>query len=536
MQHAAGRRLLLGMIALGGLVLVLVSASALALGENRGAAWCYDGNRWLAYAEGIPGSATPEELTTCLRDSAARGDVMAFDGQLVEGGALIDVGDSSLFWTLPHGFSIRLKITAYRDHFIIEDSCDRAFEVRDGTSLMIEPGFPCREDERIREDDRMSSDPDFTLFVTRGQFILAGAEGWYHIVRRPRGGWRPGPAPLGQIEFKGIDGAVWVTAEVDDLGSYIYDIHQPVANTAHDAQQYRQYDWEQRVGDQLIPVSFDQAASFLSVEDGSYWDEVRGWLDAIMEDLFHGRAEPVGLVVLDDLGWVAYADVAARTINTSYSGGPRMVLHELAHILVGDQDAHGGRFVATMLMLWERYIPGFDVTRARELTHRYAVEIGRPVTVEPVSYRTRIVHDLFGKTEPVLPSDHTPIETDEMLPSVVLELGRTYRYGSDGIIATSTSTRLPNCNVMEQSADGSTISSRYPPQVRFTIGPGSTWNGLTVGGFSNETESVVRVSGTPTVAGRVRVKVTTQCPGGYTQEPRLVGYAEVIVRDPQSSN
>ena len=203
MQHAAGRRLLLGAIALGGLVLALVSMSAPALGESRGeAAWCYDGNRWLGYAEGIPGSATPEDFTTCLHQGAERGEVMAFDVQLVEGGALIDVGDSSLFWTLPALFALELKVTAYRNHAIFGDNCDRAFEVRSGTVLMIDPGYPCVGKERIREDVRTLSDRDFTLFVTRGQFIVASAEGWYHIVRKPIA-WRPGPTPLGEIVLKG---------------------------------------------------------------------------------------------------------------------------------------------------------------------------------------------------------------------------------------------------------------------------------------------------------------------------------------------
>ena len=331
-----------------------------------------------------------------------------------------------------------------------------------------------------------------------------------------------------------MNGGVWVTAERDYVGTSIYDIHQPVANTAHDAQQYREYDWEIRVEDELIPLSFDDSGDYLFPDWEAYWAEVRGWLDAITDDLFHGQAEPVGLVVLDDLGWVAYADVAARTINTSYASAT-MILHEFGHILAGNEDAHGGRFVATMLMLWERYVPGFDAARARELTERYGVEVGRPVVVEPVSYRTQIVRDLFAKTAPVLPSDYTPIDADDLLLRVVLQVGTTYDFGSNKLVATPET--APKCTVTEQHTDGTPYELSYGPGTEFSVNPGGEWNGLSLSGFSGfDGEYGSFVKGTPTVAGRVRVKVTTKCPGGSDQEPRLVGWSEVIVRDPRSSN
>ena len=524
MQHAAGRRLLLGMIALGGLVLALISTSALALGESRGAAWCHDGNRWLAYAEGIPGSATPEDFTTCLRQSAARGDVMAFDGQLVEGGALIDVGDSSLFWTLPDLLSLELKVTAYRDHVLFGDNCDRVFEVRSGTVQMIAPGYPCLAEDRIREDARTLTEVDFTVFVADGQFVVEGSDGWYHINGQPVSG-RPGPAPLGEIVLKGANGAIWVVAEIDVVKGVHYDLHQPVANTAQDAQQFRAYDWESRVRGDLIPLSFDRSAYYLLPDFDAYWNEVRGWLDAIMDDLFHGREAPISLEVLRGVGWRAYA--FERTIFISQASA-FVIIHELAHILSGSESAHGGRFTATLLMLWERYVPGFDTARALELTQRYAVDVGHPVEVEPVSDRTQIVRQLLAKEAPVLPSDDTPIEADEMLLRVVLEVGTMYDRASNKLVVTPQT--APKCIVDRIN---------HPPRTEFSINAGGEWNGLSLTGIHNisdDSDYGVFVDGTPTVAGRVRVKVTTKCPGGSDQEPRLVGWSEVIVRDPQSSN
>ena len=66
------------------------------------------------------------------------------------------------------------------------------------------------------------------------------------------------------------------------------------------------------------------------------------------------------------------------------------------------------------------------------------------------------------------------------------------------------------------------------------MNPGGEWNGLELVGYSNAKtgERGVQVTGTPTVAGRVLVRITTQCPGGRSQEPRFVGYSEIIVVDP----
>ena len=535
MRRLAGRSMVLRPIALSALLVVLVSTSALALGDSREAAWCYDGSRWLLYAEGVPGSASPQDLTACLSRSAERGQVMAFDVQLVEGGAPIDAGDSSLFWTLPALFALELKVTAYRNHAIFGDNCERAFEVRSGTVRMIDPGYPCVGKERIRQDARTLTEVDFTVFVADGQFVVDGLEGWYHVARKPIA-WRPGPAPLGEIVFRGVNGSVWVTADVEHVGTSIYDIHQPVVNTAHDARQFREYDWEIRVRNELIPLSFDRTAYYLLPDWDAYWDEVRDWLDAVVEDLFHGRAQPVQLRVLDELSCVAYADIDARAIATS-CGSALTILHEFGHILAGNEDAHGGRFVATMLMLWERYIPGFDAARARELTQRYAVEVARPVAVEPVSYRTRTVHDLFAKTAPLRPSDHTPINADDLLLRVVLQLGTTYDLDSRALVATPQT--APKCTVTEQYSDGTTYETSHGPRTEFSINPGGEWNGLSLSGFSSFSDdgdygSFVKV--TPTVPGRVRVKVTTLYPGGYSQEERLVGYSEIVVVDPAGTD
>ncbi len=535
MNNVARRLIVPAVIALSGLIIGFASSSTSAVGESRAAVWCYNGQVWILYAEGVPGSATQDDFTACLRRGVKRGDVVAFDGQVVAGGALIDLGDTRLFWTLQSGHSLGLSITAYDDRVVFSDNCDRVFEVRDGAARMTAPGYPCLYHERVRLEPDEISRIDFTIYVVQRQFVVDAAEGWYHIVRDWTG-TDEDPTPRGQITLRGVNAAVWVTAEREAVDGERFQAHQPVANTAWDPQQYRAYDWEVSVRDEMIPSSFDRAAQYLLPDWAAYWDEVRTWLAAIMDDLFHGREPPVHLEVLDLADWQGYANPAERTISVSVAS-TNVILHELGHVLAGAEAGHGGDFVALMLMLWERYVPGFNTTRALELARQYAVEVGQSVAVEPVSQRTSVVTELFAKRAPVLPSDNTLVDPEDLLLQVVLEVGQTYAGLSNELVATSET--MPTCTVEEHHSDGTTYMSYYPVFTEFSISAGGEWNGLSLEGFTAEedgqiTNSGTWVIGTPTIAGRVLVRVISYCPGGFAQEPSLLGYSEVIVRDPDS--
>lgn len=65
------------------------------------------------------------------------------------------------------------------------------------------------------------------------------------------------------------------------------------------------------------------------------------------------------------------------------------------------------------------------------------------------------------------------------------------------------------------------------------MNPGGTWNGLKIQNYSGEEEAGTFITGPPVAPGRVRVKISTQCPGGHSQSPRLVGYSEIIVVNPE---
>lgn len=515
---------------IGALSLVTMVATLAAFSWNqaeggRSVAWCYDGHRWLPFSEGIPGSVSREGLVSCLESSADQEYVYRFDAQIIPGGALIDLGDTSLFWAFKPTGDTKVEVTAHDDRVIFGDTCDRRIEVSAGVTAVTAPGYPCIGRERISVDPRTVSEVDFTIYVTRRQFIVDAAEGWYHIHIDSTGA-SGDPTPRAWLQLRSSGRGVWVSAEREIVQGMHHFIHEPLAATIGDRQQYRAYDWEIRVDQELIPMAFKHSAHFLLPDWDAYWAEVRGWLAAIVDDLYRDRVEPVELHVLDTVSWEAYA--AGRTIYTSYASA-NTILHELGHVLAGTEAGHNEDFTAMVLMLWDRYIPGFNTARAMELAARYSVQVGSAPAVEPVSGRTTIVRDLFAKTAPELPSDYEPIDPEELHFRVELEVGREYTFASGKIVTSSRIT--PVCQVTEPYSDGTASQAWHPPHGEFTISSGGTWNGIEIVGFSNGEHGSV-ISGTPTTAGRVRVEVTTKCPGGSSQEPRLVGYSEVIVVDP----
>lgn len=533
MNRSPARSLVLRLMATGGLLLVLVFTSVLALSDTRTAAWCYDGHRWLPYAEGIPGSVSRDELTSCLRSAADQEHVYRFDAEVVESGILFDLGDSSLFWSFANAIHTIVEIKAYSDHVLFRDNCGREIEVRAGVATQVAPGYPCIGRERIRQEQRSLSETDFSVFVTRGEFIIDGPEGWYH-ARQPRFGRSEG-APLGEIPLRSTGHGVWVGVDREDIGGpeqgAILPVYAPVVGTHVDRQQFRAYDWEARVRIHMIPWSWNQSWYYLLPDWDAYVDQVRAWLDAMIDDLYHGNAEPVEFQLIDTLGWQAYA--SGRTIHASQAS-LYTILHEFAHTIAEAEQNHDGTFTATLLALWERYVPGFDRQRALELAERYSVEVGPPPHFEAESVRTTHVRQLLAKEAPVLPSDHTPIEPDELLISVVLEVGTTYDFDSNKLVATPET--APNCTVTERYSDGTTYELSHGPGAEFSVSAGGEWNGLSLVGFSGFDGGYGSVvEGTPTVTGRVRVKVTTKCPGGSDQQPKLVGWSEVIVIDPAAS-
>ncbi len=317
---------------------------------------------------------------------------------------------------------------------------------------------------------------------------------------------------------------VWATTRyiVRDL------VHEPVAGTLRDRQQWRVYDWGSRVAQELIPRSFDLAWHYLFPDYDAYRKEAQGWLDAMLHDLYRGEVEPVELTIWKTLAGGGYA--SGRTIGIS-TLSTYVIMHEFAHVNAEVEQSHDENFAATWLMLWDRYVPNFDTKRARELAEQYSVEIGTAPEVRPVSSLTRAVRQLTAKEAPLLPSDDTPIASEDLHYSVVLELGHTYDHDDEMYVAKGESGGF--C-VYRKSENGENEVRRHLPRVHFTVGPGESWNGIMVPASMGHGAPQGRavVVGTPKAVGRVRVEIMTKCPGVTDQEYRLLGHSEIIVVDP----
>ena len=520
---------------MGALVLValLAAGSALAWSETQAArsvAWCYGEDKWLAYSEGVPGSATEKSFSECLRAAAERGEIVALIGALRSRGALIQAGDGAVYWEFRVERETSLGITAYDDRVVFADNCDTAIELRDGALTTTAPGYPCGI-QRIQRTDQRVTRPDFTLYLLGRQIIADGEDGWYHI-NLDRTGWGEDETARSHVNLTNRWPGVWIDTQRDHpgpAGGTIFFRRQPLAGNFVHLEYYRAFDWEERVRGSLIPSSFSRAGYDFLPDRDAYWKGMKDATDAIMDDLFAGRDDRPVLEVEARHRGLTHAD-SGRYFTTT--ANTFVLLHQIARVITGPNAGYGPTFTATLIMLWERYVPEFDREAALQFADLYSVIVGDHPPVNPASEFTGLVAKVLYRSPPPLPSDHEPIDPAELHLSVMLELAKTYDHWTEVIVVTSD--LAPSCVVEESYSDGTTYQLRHGPGGRFTVNPGGTWNGLKLLGFSNVRtgEGGILVQGTPTLAGRVRVEVTTRCPGGYAQEPRVIGYSEIIVVDP----
>lgn len=514
-----------------------VLAVAIALGDSSqridagsSAAWCYDGDSWLGYSEGVPGSVTERRFTDCLRGAAGRGEVLAFPGKMLDRGALIEAGDGAIYWEFEVSRETILRITAYDDRVVFGDTCETRIEVQSGVLATTAPGYPCSGRQRIEQRDARVVNPDFTIYVIGKQFVADGEDGWHHFGI-DRTWWRDRVAQWNQIELTNRWPGVWISTEHElhnPAGGQIFTLRQPLAGNYQFLEYYRFSDWEYRVYASLIPTSFSRSGYAFLPNRNAYWLLIKEAAEAIIDDLYRGRDDrPV--LELNAFSWgLTHADDGSYFLIRANAAE---LLQEIARLIAGPNAGYGAAFTGTLLMLWDRYVPGFDQNVALQLAERYDVAVGDHPPVNPVSGLTARVNEILTRPPDALPSDHEPIAPEELHLSVTLELGKTYDHWSDVLIVTSE--LVPSCVVEESYSDGTTYRLRHGPQGKFTVNPGGTWNGINLLGFSGGPGvSGMYVRGTPTLVGRVRVEITTKCPGGYAQEPRFAGYSEIIVVDP----
>ena len=520
---------------LGVFVAIMAISVALAFSSHKTVAgptavWCYGADSWLGYSEGVPGSATREDFSRCLQAAAERGEIVALKGVLQGRGALIEAGDGSIYWHFEVERETSLSVTAYDGRIVFKDACDRRIELVDGALTTTAPGDPCGGQPRTEQTDRRVFNPDFTLYVFGRQFVADGDEGWYH-VHLDRTGWGEVGTPRSQIDLTNRWPGVWISTQLDyprPSGGSIFTIRQPLAGNHAHLEYFLSADWEYRVPAEANSSPFSRAGYDYFPDRNAYWELMKEATDAIIDDLFGGRHDRPTLDVeatesgLIHAGHSKYFTTRANTWD---------LLHRIARVITGPNAGYGGTFNATLLMLWDRYVPTFNKDAALRYAQRYGVSVGNHPPVNPVSELTARVNEILTRPPAALPSDHEPIAPEELLLSVTLELGKTYDHWTDVEIVTSE--LVPSCVVDESYSDGTTYRVQHGPQGKFTVNPGGTWNGISLLGFSGKpgvTGMLVR--GTPTLAGRVRVEVTTKCPGGESQKPQFVGYSEIVVVDP----
>lgn len=529
MRRVAGRRLLLGVVALCGLLAGLGLGSTVSEAPSPVPAWCFDGQRWLGYADGIPGSASEVEFSACLSAAAARGEIRSLTGELIDDGLLLDAGGGSFIWPSRES---SLYITAYDDRIMIRDSCDREIAVQDGSTSIASPGYPCAGPGRIYEVDRSVTNPDFIIYFVPRTFVIDAEDNWIHVGYTPESLGESYPNRWGEITLLSRPPGLWLRHDVliqAPTGGYGRSFHQPIAGTGPEVGRYRFEDWFHTVRSELVfghPAvrRFEEAGRDLLPDREAYARAAQGWIDAIAEDLFAGRVAPVtfSMPAHGDV-WL---DVAQRTVWSRHPGMTRILL-ELARLFVHPDPGHGDRAAATFLMLLERYAPEFDAEFARQLARDYQVPVGDPIEAEPVSERTQTVLRLLSQPAPQLPSDHEPIPPEQHLGTTELVVVESYQWSSEVSII-----RQPNCYVTSRYTDGTLTTSAYGLEGSFTIGAGRHWNGLRIGEASGPETRSIYLQGVPTAPGRVRVEVTTRCTDDtYRQPPTVLGYVEVIVAD-----
>ena len=475
---------------------------------------CRMGDLDLSYPETGVARADLEAMSECLRAAAQRGEVIALTGQLVADGALIEAGDASIHWPFSDSDEEHLSISVFDDRIIFDDRCDGRLELVSGVLRVAAHGY-CGLGGLNWSDARVLQ-PDFTIFVIGQQFVADGEDGWYHInFYIPR------------IELTSRGPGVWVTAEEDPPGpegGSTHVLRLPLAGNDDELQGYYAADWLNRVWYSLISFSFAESAYEFFPDSEAYWSVMKAWIYAILNDLFRDRDDRPELDLVVREHGLMLSDESAYFAT---EGDAFLTLNEVARVVAGERQGYSPTFTATLLALWERFVPGFDLDAAEYAAEWHRVKVGEPVEVNPISERTAAVFDVLGQKAPDAPSDYEPIDPEDLHLSIVLEVGR-----EDYVVVVS-SDISPGCGAQYDS-DGSFSGWYMNPIGEFTVNAGGFWNGLRLSQFSSArtSEGGMLVTGTPTVPGRVRVRVLSYCDVDDDEEPRLVGYSEVIVVDP----
>ena len=148
-----------------------------------------------------------------------------------------------------------------------------------------------------------------------------------------------------------------------------------------DPQLYSVYDWERQIDANLLPAAFSE-----TITQG----QAQQIVDAVFADLFGSSRQPPRVRETDD-GYSSYSHQFRQIRIQAGAWDAATVLHETVHAALAVQrtqtfarwQGHGREYAATILMLWERYVPGFDAEQARADAAVHGVEIAGRSPIRP---------------------------------------------------------------------------------------------------------------------------------------------------------
>ncbi len=149
-----------------------------------------------------------------------------------------------------------------------------------------------------------------------------------------------------------------------------------------DPQQYQVYDWERQIEANLLPAELGEEITVAAAQS---------IVNGVFADIM-GRQRPAPRVREVDADGSEYVH-RFRQIRLGPGGrNAATVLHETVHALLDAEadrsyrrwDGHGREYAATILMLWERYVPGFNGVRARADARLHGVDVAGASPLRPV--------------------------------------------------------------------------------------------------------------------------------------------------------
>ena len=274
-------------------------------------------------------------------------------------------------------------------------------------------------------DDAEAASAAFSIAVEEGRLVARSVLG-------------TAASECGNLNIVRGNRAVWVRPSsaygCEDADSLVPMGFAPRADyevDRDDPQQRRVYDWERQVEANLLPAEFSESIT---------QERAQQVVNAVFADLFGPGRQPPRVRETND-GYSSYSHQFRQIRIQSGAWDAATVLHETVHAALAAQrtqtfvrwQSHGREYAATILMLWERYVPGFAAARARADAALHGVEIAGRSPIRPLGGATEadLVADLLGLT---------PLETAATVPPAAEPGGCTYVV-LPGDIATSIAAR-----------------------------------------------------------------------------------------------